>query len=196
MLTPWKKRYNIPREHINKQRHHFCQHQSYGFSSHHVWMWESNHKDGWVPKNWWFQTVVLEKALESPLDCKEVKPVSPEGSQPWIFIGRADAEAEGLIHRLLDVKRWLTGKDPDAGEGQGQKKKGATEDEMVGWHHWLNADEFEQTQGNSEAQGSLECCSSWGCKVSNMTKWWNKKRNKRAVYSCTRNTALGNKGFI
>ena len=123
MLAPWKESYDKPRQHIKKQRHHLANKspysQSYGFSSSHVWMWELNHKEDWAPKNWWFWTVMLEKTLESTL---ETKPVNPKGNQPWIFIGRTDAEA--LILRLPDVKSWLTGKDPDAGRDWGQEEKG------------------------------------------------------------------------
>ena len=112
------------------------------FSSRHVWMWELDHKESWVPKNWCFWIVVLEKTLESPLDCKEIQPAHPKGNQSWIFIGRTDAKAETLILWSPDVKNWLTGKDPDAGKDRRQEK-GMTEDEMVGWHHWLNGHEFE-----------------------------------------------------
>ena len=128
--------YDQPRQHIKKQRHYFADKdpysQSYGFSSSHVWMWELDHKEGWVLKNWCFWTVVLEKTLESPLDCKEIQPVNPKGNQPWIFIGRTDAEAETPILWPPDEKTWLIGKDPDAGKDWGQKEKGTTEDEMVG----------------------------------------------------------------
>ena len=106
-------------------------------------MWELDHKEGSVPKNWYFQTVVLEKTLESPLDDKEIKPVNPKGNQSWIFIGRTDAEAEALVFWPPDVKSRLTGKDPDAGKDWGQEEEGKTEDEMVGWHHQLNGHEFE-----------------------------------------------------
>ena len=138
--------------------------QSYGFSNSHVWMWETDHKEGWVLKNWCFQTVVLEETLGSRLDCKEIKPVNPKGNQPWIFSGRTDAEAEAPIFWPLGAKSQLTGKDPDAGKDWGQEEKGVTEVEIVGWHHWLNGHEFEQTLGDSEGQGSLTCCSSWACK--------------------------------
>ena len=141
---PWNKSYDQPRQHIKKQRHYFANKglsiQSYGFSSSHVRMWDLDHKESWVPKNWYFWTVVLEKTLESLLDCKEIKLVNPKGNQSWIFIGRTDAEAS--IHCLPDAKSWLTGKDPDAGRDWGQVEKGTTEDEMVGWHHWLNGHEF------------------------------------------------------
>ena len=130
------------RDKKKKQRHHFDtkgpSSQSYGFSSSHVWMWELDHKESWALKNWCFWTVVLEKTLESPLDCKEFKPVNPKGNQPWLLIGRADAETETLILWPPNAKSWLIWKDPDAGKVRGQEEKGATEDEMVGWHHWLN----------------------------------------------------------
>ena len=117
--------------------------QSYGFSSSHVWMWELDYKENWVLKNWCFWTVVLEKTLESPLACKEIQTVHPKGNQSWIFIGRTNAEAETPILRSPDVKNWLIAKDPDAGKDWGQEEKVMTEDEMVGWHHWLNGFEFE-----------------------------------------------------
>ena len=113
---------------------------------------------------------MLEKTSESPLDRKETKPINLKGNQPWIFIGRADAEAEAPILWPSDAKRRLIGKDPDAGKDWKQKEKGTTEDEMFGWHHWLNGHEFEQILGNSEEQGSLVCCSPWGCKESDTTE--------------------------
>ena len=109
----------------------------------HVWMWELDHKESWVLKNWCFWTVVLEKTLESPLDCKEIKPFNSKGNQSWIFIGRTDAEAEIPILWPPDAKNWLTGKDPDAGKDRRWEEKGTTEDDMVGWHHQLNGQEFE-----------------------------------------------------
>jgi len=132
-----------------------------------------DYKESWVPKNWCFWTVVLEKTLESPLDCKEIKPVSPKINKSCIFIGRTNAEAETPILWPPDVKNWLLGKDPDAGKDWGQEKKGTTEDEMVGWHNWLDRPEFEQTPGVGDGQGSLVCCSSWGHKESDMTEWLN-----------------------
>ena len=117
--------------------------QSYGFSGSHVWMWELDYKESWVPKNWCFWTVVLEKTLESPLDCKETKPVHPKGNWSWIFIGRTDAEAETPILWSPDPKNWLIGKDPDAGKDWSWEEKETMEDELVGWHHWLNGHEFE-----------------------------------------------------
>ena len=117
--------------------------QGYGFSSGHVWMWELDCEESWVLKNWCFWTVVLEKTLESPLDCKETQPVHPKGVQSWVFIGRTDAKAETPILWPPDVKNWLTGKDPDAGKDWRQEEKGMTEDEMAGWHHQLDGHEFE-----------------------------------------------------
>ena len=173
MLSPWKKSYDQPREHIKKQKHYFankfCSSQSYGFSSSQIWMWElgpqttlrtaslnkgfvficvyikkkSRKKESWALKNLCFWIVVLEKTLESPLDCKEIKPVHPKGNQSWIFVGRTDAEAETSILWPPDAKNWLTGKDSEAGKDWGQEEKGMTEDEMVGWHHQLDGHEFE-----------------------------------------------------
>ena len=122
-------------------------------------MWELDYKETWVPENWCFQIVVLEKTLESPLDCKEIQPVNSKGNKPWIFIGRSDVEAEALIFWLPDVKSWLTGKDPDAGKDWGQEEKGAIEDEIIEWHPWLSGHEFEQAPGDEELQGSLACYS-------------------------------------
>ena len=136
-------------------------------------MWELDHKESWVLKNWCFWTLLLEKTLESPLDCKEIKPVNPKGNWPWIFIGRTDAEAEALILWPPDAKNWLIGKDPDTGKDWRQEEKGMTEDEMVGWHHLLNGHGFEQAPGVDDGQGSLVCCSPWGCKESDMTEWLN-----------------------
>ena len=134
MLTPWKKSYDKPRWHIERQRHYFANKgpssQGYGFSSGHVWMWELDCEESWVPKNWCFWTVVMEKTLESPLDCKEIQPVHSEGDQPWDFFGRNDAKAETPIFWPPHVKSWLIGKDSDAGRGWGQEEKGMTED---GW---------------------------------------------------------------
>ena len=151
-------------------------------------MWELDHKEGWAPKHWCFQTVVLEKILESPLDSKEIKPVNPKGNQPWILTGRTNAEAEALILWPPDAKSWLIAKDPDAGKDWGQEEKGVTEGEMVGWHQLLNGYESEQTPGNSEGQGSLACCSPWGCKESDMTEWLNNHaHSKTGTYSHSSN---------
>ena len=142
--------------------------QSYGFFSSHVWMWELDHKERCVLKNWCFWTVVLGKTLEDPLNCKEIKPVNPKGNQSWIFIGRTDEEVETPILWTSDAKSWLSRKDPDAGKDWRQEKR--TEDELVGWHHRLNGHEFEQARGDGEGQGSLACYSSWICKESDMTE--------------------------
>ena len=132
---------------IKKHRHHFADKslysQSYGFSSSHLWMWVLDYKKSWAMKNWCFWTVMLEKTLESPLACKEIQPIHPKGNQSWIFIGRTNAETETPILWPPDAKNWLTGKDPDAGKDWRQEEKGMTEDEMVGWHHWLSGHESE-----------------------------------------------------
>ena len=164
-----KKRYNKHRQHIKKQRHYFVNKspssQSYGFSSSHVWMWELDHEESWVPKNWCFWTVVLEKILESPLDCKEIKPVNPKGSQSWIFIHWKDWCWSWSSNSLATwCKTRLIGKDPEAGKDWRQEEKGTTEDEIVGWNHWLDGHEFEQAPGAGHGQGSLVCCSSLGRK--------------------------------
>jgi len=146
MLTPWKKSYDQPRQHIKKQGHCFANKgpssQGYGFSRSHVWIWGFDCKESWEPKNWCFWTGVLEKTLESPLDCKEIQPVHPKGDRSWVFIGRTDAEAETPILWLPDVKNWLIWKDTDAGKDWGQVEKGMTEVDMVGWYHWFNRHEF------------------------------------------------------
>ena len=135
-------------------------------------MWELDYKESWAPKNLCFQTVVLKKTLESPLNCKEIQPVHPKGDQSWIFIGRTDAEAETPILWPPDAKNWLTGKDPDAGKDW-RLEKGTTEDEMVGWPHWLDGHELEQARGVGGGQGSLACCSPWCRKESDTTEWLN-----------------------
>ena len=175
MLAPWKKSYDKPRLHIKKQRHHFADkgpfNQSYGFTNSHVCTWELDHKEGWVQKNWCFWSVVLEKSLESPLNCKEIKPVSLKGNHSWIFIVRIDAEAEASILWSPDVKNWFIRKDPDAGDDWRQEEKRMTEDKTIGWHHQLDGHEFEQAPGAGDGQGSLVCCSPWGRKELDMTEW-------------------------
>ena len=145
MLTPWKKSYDKTRQHTKKQRHHFMDKspssQSCGFSSSHVWMWELEHKECWVLKNWFLWTVVLEKTLVSLLDSKEIRPVNPKVNHSWIYIERTDAQAEAPILWPPDAKTWLSWKDPDAGKDWRQEKA-VTEDEMFRWHHWLNGHEF------------------------------------------------------
>ena len=136
-------------------------------------MWDLDYKESWMQKNWCFWTVVLEKTLESPKDCKEIQPVHPQGDQSCVFIGRTDVKAETPILWPLDVKNWLTGKDPDAGKDWGKEEKGTTEDEMVGWHHRLNGHRFGWIPGVGDRQGGLAYCSSWGSKELDMTEWLN-----------------------
>ena len=170
MLTPWKKIYDQARENVIRQKHYFANkspsNQGFGFSSSHVWIWELEYKESWAQRNWCFWTVVLEKTLESPLDCKEIQPVHPKGDQSWVFIERSDVEAETPILWPPDVKSWLIWKNPDAGKYWGQEKKGTTEDEMFGCHHRLNGHRFGWTLGTGDGQGGLACCGSWGCKES------------------------------
>ena len=149
MLAPWKKSYDHPRQHIKKLRHYFTNrglsNQSYGLSSSHIWMRELDNKESWVPKNWCFWTVVLEKTVKSLLDYKEIQSVNPKGYESWKFIGRTDAEAEASVLWPPDVKNWLIGKDPDAGKDWRWEEKGMTEHptEMVRWYHQLDGHEFE-----------------------------------------------------
>ena len=147
--------------------------QNYGFSSSHVWMWELYHKEKLSIEELMLLKFILEKTLESPLDCKEIKPVNPKGNQSWVFIGRTDAETETPILWPPHMKNWLFRKDPDAGKDWSQEEKGTTEDEMVGWHHRLDRHEFEQVPGVGDGQESLACCSPWGHKESNSTEWLN-----------------------
>ena len=185
-FLPRSKRLLICNQHL----HHFANKgpssQGYGFSSGHVWMCELDCEESWALKNWCFWTVVLEKTLESPMDFKEIQPVHSK-DQPWDFFGRNYAKAETPILWSPDAKSWLTGKDPDAGKDWGQEEKWATEDEIVGWHHWLNGHEFEQTSGDSKRQGSLVCCSPWGHKELNMTEWLN---NNNMLHDITETTAV------
>ena len=176
MLAPWNKSYGQPRQHIKIQRHYFVNKgpssQSYGLSSSHVWMWELDHKEGWASKNWCIWTVVLEKTLESPLDCKENPPVNPQGNQFWIFIGRTDAENEApifghLIWRADSLEKTLMlGKIEGTRRGQQRMK-------------WLDGItnlmdmSLRQTPGVGDGQGNLACCSPWGCKESDTTEWLN-----------------------
>ena len=143
--------------------------QGYGFSSGHVWMWELDYKESWVPKNWCFWTVVLEKTLESPLDCKEIQPVHPKEIGPGYSL-------EGLMLKLKLqyfghlMRRANSLEKTDAGKDWGQEEKGTTEDETVGWHHWLNGNGFGWSLGVGDGQGGLACCGSWGHKKSDMTE--------------------------
>ena len=151
----------------------------------HVWMWELDCEESWAPKNWCFWTLVLDKTLESPLDCKETQPVHSEGDQSWVFFGRSDAKAETPVLWPPHAKSWLIGKDSDAGRDWGQEENGTTEDEMAGWHHWLDGREFEWTPGDGDGQGGLAFCDSWGHKESDTTErlnwtelnWMNDMRN-------------------
>ena len=162
---------------IQKQRHYFADEdpssQGYGFSSSHVWMWELDCEEGWAPKNWCFWTVLLEKTLESPLDCKEIQPVHSEGDQPWDFFGRDDAKAEAPVLWPPHAKSWLIGKYFDAERDWGQEEKGITEDEMAGWHHWLDGRESEWNPRDGHGQGGLAWCDSWGHKESDTTEQLN-----------------------
>ena len=164
-----------PRQHIRKQRHYFANKgpssQSYGFSSGQVWIWELDLKEGWAPQDWCFWTVVLEKTLERPLDCKEIHLVNRKGSKSWILIGRTDAEVETRILWPPDTKSWLIRKDPDPGKDWRQEEKGTRKDKMVWWHLWLNGHALEQALGDGEGQGALVCCSPWGHKESDSTEW-------------------------
>ena len=165
-----------PRQRIKQQTCYFVDKgpssQSYVFSSSHIWIWELNYKERWALsiKHWCFWTVVLEKTLESPLDCKAIQPVYPKINPAWIFIGKTDVEAETPILWPPDVKNWLSGKDSDAGKDWKQEEKGMTDDEKVGWHHWLDGCESEWIPGVGDGQGGLECCDSWGCKESDTTE--------------------------
>ena len=171
MLAPWKESYGQSRKHIKKQRHYFANKdlygQSYGFSNSYVRMWELDHKEGWTQKNWCSWTVVLEKTLESPLNCKEIQPANPKGKQPWTFIARTDAEAEISILWPPDAKSLLIWKDPDAGKGWGQEEKWTSEDVMVAWLHQLSGHEFEHTPGDSEGQEAWHA--TWDLKETEMT---------------------------
>ena len=181
MLAPWKKSYDQARQHIKKQSHYIANKgpssQSYGFSNSHVWMWELNYKESlffcfWAQKNWCFWTVVLEKTLESPLDCKEIQPVNSEVNQSWTFIGRNDADVETPVLWPPDAKSWLIWKDPDAGKHWGQEEKGTTQNEVVRWHHHLNGHGFGWTPEAGDGQAGLVSCSSWVAKSqTRMSNW-------------------------
>ena len=134
------------------------------------WMWVLDYKESWVLENWCFWTVVLEKTLETLLDCEEINPFNPKGNQSWIFIGRTDAETETPILWPPDMKNWLIGKDPDAGKDRRHEEKRKTEDEIVGKHHQINGYEFEQVSWVGDGQRSMSCCSPWSCKELGMTE--------------------------
>ena len=179
MLAPWKESYDQPRQHIKRQRHDFDHKvrlvKAMFFSSSHVWMWELDYKESWTLNYWCLLTVVLEKTPERPLDCKEIQPVHPKGDQSWVFIGRTDVEAETPILwppdddqiELTHLKRcWCW-------ERLKQEEKQMTEDEIAGWHHWLDGHESEWTPGVGDGQECLACCDSWGRKESDMTEQLN-----------------------
>ena len=172
MLAPWKKSNDKPRQNIKKQRHYFVNKspssQSYGFSSSHVWMWELDCKESWAPKNWCFWTVVLEKTLESLLDCKETQPVNPKGNQYWSHW--KDWYFSYLMQRTDSLEKTLI-----LGKTEGRRRRGQ-QDEMVGWHHRLDGREFEHAPGVGEGQ-RLAWCSPWGCKELDTTKWLNWKHS-------------------
>ena len=150
---------------------------------HYVWMWELDHKKGWVLKNWCFWIMVLEKTLESSLDSKEIKAVNPKENQSWIFIGKTDAETEAPILWPPDVKRWHIGKNLEAGKDWSQKEKGTTEDEMLVWHHWLYGRKFEQALEIGDGQGGLASCSPWSRKDSDRTERlnWNEPHKSTVI---------------
>ena len=160
-----------------KSRYHFADKspygQSYGFSSSQEQLWELDHNQGWMSKSWCFWIVVLEKTLDNPLDCKEIKSVNPKGNEFWIFIGRTYAKAEASKLWPPDAKSQLIGKQLDTGKDWGQEEKGVTEDEMVAWHHQNSGHEFEKILRESEGQGRLACSSPWGCKKADTTSWMN-----------------------
>ena len=176
-FAPWRKSYDQLRQHIKKAETLLClqspSSQSYGFSRSHVWMWKLDYKESCVLKNWCFWTVVLEKTLESPLDCNEIQPVNPKGNQSWIFIRRTDVDVETPTLWPPDVKNWLLGKDSDAGKDWRQEEKGMTEDEMVGWHYRLDGHEIEQALVFGDGQGHLIYCSPWGCTDLDITEGLN-----------------------
>ena len=177
MLTPWKKSYNQPRQHIKKQRHYFTNkspyNQSYGFSSSHVWLWDLGYKESWAWRNWCFWSVVLENTLEIPLDSKEIQPVHPKGIfSPEYSLEKLMLKLKlqyfgHLMQRTDSLEKTLM-----LGDWR-REEKGMTEDEMVGWHHWLDGHEFELALGVGDGQGSLACCSPWDRKESDMTEWLN-----------------------
>ena len=153
-------------------------------------MWELGCEESWAPKNWCFWTVVLEKTLESPLDCKEIQPVHSKGDQSWVFIGRTDTKAKTLILWQLHAKSWLIGKGSDAVRDWEQEEKGTTVDEMAGWHHRLDEHEFEWTPGVGDGQGGLVCCNSWVHKELDLTEWLNWTEQNKKVFFLRNNQII------
>ena len=177
-----------PRQYVEKKRHQsLCWqrsvYQDNGLHTGHIRLWELDCKKGRMPKYWCLPTVVLEKAPESLLDSKEIKPVNLKGYQPWVFTGMTDAEAEAPVFWVSDANRWLIGKVPDAGKDWGQKEKRASKDEVAGWHHWCNEHELGRTLGGGEGQGGLVSCSPLGRKESGTTEWLKNNNNKGFSYS-------------
>ena len=174
---------------VLKSRHYSADKGPYsqgnGLASGHVWLWELDRKEGRAPKNWCLQTMVLEKTPESPVDSKEIKPVNLKGNQPWIVVGRTDAEAEAPVFWSSGANSWLIGKFPDAGKDWRQKEKRLSEAEMAGWHHQCNGHELGQTLGDGEEQRGLVCCSPWGRKESDMTEWLSNNNNSCWCLHCT-----------
>ena len=183
-LTPWKKIYDKPRQHSKKAETLLCQQrpssQSYGFSSGHVWMGELDHKESWAQKNWCFWTVVLDKILKSPLDCKEIKPVNPKGNQSWIFIGKTDATAEISLLWPPDAKNWLIGKDPDVGKIEGRRRRQQQRMRWLDNVTDLMDMSLSKLQEMVRDRGGLACCSPWGCRESDMTE----ELNNTAKWFC------------
>ena len=179
MWSAWLVFCDQPRQHIKKQRHYFANigpsSQSYGFSTSHVWMWKLDYKEGWTSKNWCFWAVLLKKTCESPLDCKEIKPVNPKANQSWIFIGRLILK---LNLQYFGYPMWRVDSLENTlmlGKTESRRRRGQ-QDEMVRWHHWLNGHEFEQAPGDGEGQGGLACCSPRCHKQSDTTEWLNNNR--------------------
>ena len=187
-------------DNIKEQRHYFTDKgpysQSCGFYSSPVQMWELDHEEAWKLKNWCFWAVVLKKTLESPMDCKEIKPVNPERNQSWIFIGRTDDETAVPILWPPNAKNRLIARDPDAGKDWRQEEKGMTEDEMVGWYHRLDGHEFEQAPGVGDGQGSLVCCRPWGHKGWTQLCDWTELNWTICIMNLNQSTSEAESGIV